>query len=301
MEKIRSYCVSCKNSTNHDVVFCEIEKSTNEDGLDFIIYYYTLKCSGCENISFRKDFHDHSSYFYNNLGEVEIPITTNIYPPYIHKHKTLDGIWMLPLKIRKIYEESISALKAKCLILSGAGFRGVIEAICLDKTIKGRDLETKINNLAKQGLITKTECDRLHSIRFLGNDSIHEMKEPNKVQLIAVLNIIEHLLNNLYLIDNEFGYALEKPISKYSKFKELIELKISKYNIGDEFPLIKYLGKDKRLVKDKFSEFESQLKVEIESGKYNYLKIGNIKQYSGSNGSVQHYIIKDIPIIEEPF
>lgn len=132
-----------------------------------------------------------------------------LYPTPLKNHIPLTDGYNLPPKIKAIYHETLETFKAGSYILAGVGFRAVIEAICIDKGIKGRDLQQKINNLLKEKLITEKECKRLHSIRFLGNDSVHEMLKPEKRTLYLVLEIIEPLLKNIYLIDLNIGDRLE--------------------------------------------------------------------------------------------
>lgn len=287
---IKSYCHSCCNENNHEILF--IQSIHSDDGdYNWSTDYRTIRCLGCGCITFRKDFHDYEQAFPNEDDEWEYPITTTIYPPYLKDHRGLDGLWNLPKSIQVIYLESIQALKSDCKLLAGAGFRSVIEAICLHKHIKGRNLEQQINNLAKEGIITKKECERLHSIRFLGNDSIHEMKVPDGKQLKLVLDIVEHILKNIYLIDYEVDKILEKPINDFPTFRKLLEIKLQVFNSSDEFPLVKFLGKDARRVKENFVDFERTLVDEISNGTFSKLSIGAVQPYSGSTGSVQHYIV----------
>lgn len=236
-EIIKSYCTTCDNDNNHKVVFFERVTSDSQD-YNCATDYMLISCMGCGTFSFREDFNDYESAYPTENNNWEHPIITTIYPPFLKNHRRLDNSWKLPNSIRTVFQESLYALIADCKILAGAGFRAVIEAICLDREIKGRTLENKINNLAKDGLITKKECERLHSIRFLGNDSIHEIKVPEQKQLIAVLNIVEHILKNIYLIDFEIDKILDIPISDYTIFLKLIARKLNDYKVGDEFPLV---------------------------------------------------------------
>ena len=292
-DTIKNYCRQCDNYNNHKVVFMQTEES-EPDEYHCSTDYYFLSCLGCGTFSFRKDFNDYEAAYPTEDDNWDHPVTTTTFPPSLENHKRLDHIWNLPTSIRTVYEESIKALIADCNILSGAGFRGVIEAICLEKNIKGRTLESKINNLSKEGYITKKECERLHSVRFLGNDSIHEMKVPKRDKLIVVLNIVEHILRNLYLIDYEVDNKLERPINNYNAFKQLLGEKLTAFKIGDEFPIVKFLDRDARLVKENFIEFETALKGEIHASTYNKLQLGTVQPFSGSTNNVQHYIVKDI-------
>ncbi len=283
-----SYCCICCNINRHEILF--VESVLHEE--DFAATeYLTIKCRGCDNTSFREDYHDYMDV--TQIGENDFvhSIIKKSYPAYIEKHKTLERAWSLPKPIYDVYFESLQAFKNDCKILTGAGFRAVIEAICLDKNIKGRNLEAKINNLSKEGLITKKECERLHSIRFLGNDSIHEMITPEKKQLKIVLTIIDHILKNLYIIDDEIGNTLERPINEFDEFKRLLTKKIKACNIGDDFPLAKYLDKDLRRIKENIVAFEIELKNEIQNNAFTLLAIGAEKPYLGSKVDIQHYVV----------
>lgn len=286
---IKNYCRICNNQTNHAVVCCE--KFRSQGDYDYAIEYMIIKCLGCDIYAFRQDDSDIEQAYPTENGQWEVPITTKIYPSFMENHKEIDGLWYLPENIRIVYTESLNALIAECNLLAGAGFRAIIEAICLDKEIRGKNLETKINNLSKEGLITKKESERLHSIRFLGNDSIHEMKVPQKQQLILVLNIIEHLLKNLYLIDLDIDSKLDTLISDYEKFISIIDKRLKGYQTGDEYPLIKFLDRDIRRVKDYFVDFEKQLQSDIKNNSYEKLQLGKSAPYLGSKDNVQHYIV----------
>ena len=68
--------------------------------------------------------------------------------------------------------------------------------ICI-KCEVGKELsefyKNKINNLEKGKFITERDSSRLHSIRFLGNDSVHEMDVPNekKLRMLIVIRYIK--------------------------------------------------------------------------------------------------------------
>lgn len=176
-------------------------------------------------------------------------------------------------------------------MLAGVGFRAVIEAICLDKSISGRNLETQINNLSRNRLITDKESERLHAVRFLGNDSIHEMLVPTERALYLVLEIIEHLLKNIYLFDFQTKPILDTFISDYEDFEELLIKELKKYNSGDEFPLAKYLGKDVRRLNGQLSVFESELIGKINNGEFKKLGIGSIKGFgTNTTDQFQHFV-----------
>jgi hypothetical protein len=213
------------------------------------------------------------------------------YPRNLKEHKINSNVYYLPKNIKTIYLETIEAFKSRCYLLAGVGFRGVIEAICLEENIKGNNLEQKIKNLSKNKLITEREEKRLHSIRFLGNDSVHEMVVPSKKKLFIVLEIVEHVLNNLYLIDKNAASELDSIIDDYEKFKELLWFKVMNLVKGDEKNLKEIFTKDIRRVYDNIEAFEKRLIEEIKKKNIEYLELGKTVSEKNDTSKVQYYIV----------
>jgi len=289
---IKNHCNRCDYKTNHEILFKESFRSDSED-YDYTIDYMTVRCLGCEAISFRKDFIDIESAYPDELGNWKPDITITNYPKKYRVVKRLDNTHALPEKIRLIYNEAIDSYNSDCFILTGVAFRSVIEAICIEEEVPGRNLEIKINNLVRQKLITEKEAKRLHSIRFIGNDSVHEMKVPKEKSLRIVLNIIEHLLNNIYLIDYDSEGVLETVIDQFNEFKSLLNSCIRKLDNGDEFPLAKILNKNVRRFNGKLNEFENELKEKINKGEYQSLSLGKVGTFGDDTKERQHYIINN--------
>lgn len=287
----KSYCLRCDFETNHNILDKQGIRGDSDD-YDYAIDYMIVKCLGCERISFREEFVDIESAYPNEYGEWIPDITVDLYPKKMRAKRKLENIHILPQRIKIVYEESIKAYNADCFILTGVAFRAIIEAICLEKEIPGRNLEKKINALVRNKLITEKESKRLHSIRFIGNDSVHEMKAPKEESLKIVLYIIEHLLNNLYLIDYNSQNHLETVIDQFGEFTELLSYTLPKFESGDEIPLAKILGKKTRRLNGRLSDFETELISKIGTNEYDSLEVGKIDIYGESTSQVQHFIIK---------
>lgn len=289
-ETKNNFCLRCEFDTNHIALHKETFDSDNED-YSFQIKYFIIKCCGCDKISFREEFIDIEQAFPDEYDNWNPMITIDTYPNRTKVKRKLNDYYILPNKIKRVYEESIRAFDSDCLLLTGVAFRAIIEAICIDKSIIGRDLAKKIDNLVTKKLITEKEAQRLHSIRFLGNDSVHEMTVPDKEKLFIVLNIIEHLLNNLYIIDFQTGDHLEKIVNKFNEFEELLNASLVNFERNDEIPLAKLLGKSFRRLNGKISDFETELKAKITSGEYTNLEIGKIAAYGDNSKQIQHFKI----------
>jgi hypothetical protein len=246
---------------------------------------------GCERISFRKETHDYEIAFPDDYDSWTYPISVDIYPLPLKNHRAIDEQYILPFQIRTVYMETIKALKANCFLLAGVGFRAVIEAVCIDKLITGRNLDTKINNLCKNRFITDKEMERLQAVRFMGNDSVHDMTVPKENAIYVVLEIIEHLLKNLYIIDHHAKPVLDTFINDFEDFEKMLIEKIMKFKKGDEFPLAKYLGKDVRRLNGQIEKFEAELIATINKGDFDFLTIGAVKKFgTNSTNNFQHFI-----------
>lgn len=135
--------------------------------------------------------------------------------------------------------------------------------------------------------MTNSESKRLHSIRFLGNDALHEIEKPKKEHLYLLFDIINHLLINLFINDKKIKGQIETLVDNYDDFFRLIKNKLTKEMVDEEYSLLEILGKSKRLFpKGKLPEFEKQLVEEIKDKKHSFIKIGKDKG---------KYKIKEIP------
>lgn len=114
----------------------------------------------------------------------------------------MDKLSDLPLKVRKVYREVITAVNSQLPVLAGIGLRSLIEAACKDKGVRGRNLEQQINGLATQGVLSQVQADVLHTHRFLGNAAAHEITPAQPRELIAALEIAETILRTIYVLPN---------------------------------------------------------------------------------------------------
>jgi len=214
----------------------------------------------------------------DHQGNMDYYYNTNIYPPYLEKSYEISNLRHLPTGIRTIYVETIAALKADLPMLTAGGLRAIIEALCNHLKIRKENLEERINLLHKKGHLTLSESQRLHSVRFLGNDALHEMETPKKEHLYILLDIINHLLTNLFINDKMIKGKIEMMIDDYDEFLKLIQNKISKEMHGEELSLNKILDKSKRLiVKKNYPEFEQKFISEIQMETHDFITISKLE------------------------
>jgi hypothetical protein len=284
-----SPCRKCKTKTRH-IDLCKSEGHGDED-YHYYSCYAVIQCLGCETKSFRYLWKDIEQAWQVGDDEWEVPEGSELYPQYDPSHVDLDDVYIVPKLVRDIYQEAVIAVRADALTLAGLGLRGTIEAVCNEQQIKGSNLEKRITKMATTGVISKTDADRLHAIRFLGNDAAHDIKRPDKDQISVALKIINHLIQSVYILKIEAEGKLDTILVTSSEFVEILDSKIMSYKSGDEFPLTKFFGKDIRRLGSSAPAFESQLKTEITAGNYTKLKIGKIEKYNNSPSDLQHFIV----------
>lgn len=253
--------------------------------------YRLVRCCGCESVSFNREYVDETMVDYD-LRDGS-PILVSELTSFPNREGIVEPVantWGFPSDVYGIYQEAITAYNEGCLRLAAAGFRATIEAICNDKGIVSKNLESKINGLKRAGIITDADRNRLHSIRFIGNDSIHEMKAPDKNSVKLVMEIINGILTNLYIIDEKAKEALESPITNWDDFVSLLDVGLSSRSVGETDILKNILPLSRRLIKEDLSSFEAELKQKIACGEYTKLSMAPIPP-SGRN---QQYKIESL-------
>lgn len=269
------YCRNCKGKRNHKTLFEKKNTGSEADGAyQWVERFLMIECSGCETISFAQVFGDNLMYNIDNENnKIEYYVDTTVFPYYIDNCREIKDKYLLPEVIKIVYQETLNAFKSNCFILTAGGFRAIIEALCNHLKIRKDDLSVRINLLYEKGFLTKSESKRLHSIRFLGNDSLHEMEVPKVSQLIIVLEIVNHLLENLFIHDKIIEDNIDVIIDKYECFIKLLnKLTMKNESNETEFTLNKFLGKSKRLIrKEDLAKFEEILLGEINEGKISFI------------------------------
>lgn len=195
-------CENCDNKTYHKVLFSvESQDYYKEPDIYYFYEYQIIICLGCKNISFRSNWKC-SDDGYDYTGDFE-PAEINhedLYPSRIAGRKELKNKYSLPSEIYKIYKETHSALCGGMSILAGVGIRILVEAICNEKKAIGKNLENKIDNLVKTGVLTKEGAEILHSTRLLGNQAVHGIKPISEQTLDEAMDVVEHLLVGAYIL-----------------------------------------------------------------------------------------------------
>lgn len=282
-------CKVCARPTRHEIMF-EYRKSAGADEYPEAETWQLVKCLGCLNVSFRYIYDDYANVYTDENGDYEHESTVAVYPKTIKNHKQLDSSYHIPDVIRNVYKQTLSAYSEEAYILASMGLRATIEATCNQLKISGSSLERRIDQLFKAGYVSNGDKKLLHAIRFLGNDAAHEIREPKETELRVALDIVEHLLNSVFILEKK-AKKLEMIIESYEEFLKVLKSSLCEYQIDAVMGISNILGRKRRLVTQNLASFESKLIEDIASGKINYLTRDKISKIDGHD--IQLYTIKD--------
>jgi hypothetical protein len=200
------YCNQCRSETNHSLRgsyerrreyvsgIIVTNSSGKWDEFDTAISKMWV-CLGCEKASLETIYTDSSMVDRDGTQEYEV----QIYPARMEFYVTGKQFRQLPQQLSSIYREILLTFNNQLNILCAVGIRTLIEGICADHEITGRNLENKIDGLTS--ILPKNIVMNLHNLRFMGNEAAHELSAPSQQELRLAIEICEDLLNYLYELD----------------------------------------------------------------------------------------------------
>lgn len=213
-EKKYIFCNYCKSDTNH-----LLKGDHYRESYDSYDNYWQLSgcrlwiCAGCENGTMEE--------YYTSDGSVDERgnqiYQRTYFPPRNFGHIRPKSFLQLPDKLSIIYGETLQTYNARLFVLCAIGLRALLEGICADQRITGRNLEERIEGLSR--VLPGNIVSSLHSLRFIGNTAAHELASPKRTELRLGIEICEDLLNFLYELD----YKASRLNAEYKRNTEIPE------------------------------------------------------------------------------
>jgi len=198
------YCNNCKCETNHELKFTHSKRHqevTDEDtpfpSLVFEEeYQYRLwVCCGCGTATLEEA--------YTNIGMIDRDGNKiwelTLYPRRRISEWPAKHFRHLGEKLASIYREVIESFNSDLGILCAVGLRALLEGVCADKGVTGKNLEQKIDGLDVH--LPANIAKSLHTFRFMGNEAVHELQAPEREELQLAIEVMEDLLNFLYELE----------------------------------------------------------------------------------------------------
>ncbi len=290
-------CRTCYRSTRHEILSQHVDESDPE------IYHekdtwQIVRCLGCHSYGFRLRNDDYEMVEEDSEGEARHAVTITLYPAVFSQHRPLSSTFYLPTLIRRVYGQTLRALSEKAYVLASIGLRACIEAVCNHLRISGTSLEKRIDQLFRAGHVSNGDKRRLHAIRFLGNDAAHEIKEPPERDIRIALEIVEHLLNSVFILERK-ARDLDTVAETYDDFLKLVESAAKKHKGSNAVSLSVLLGRQRRLVGQGFDDFESKLKGDIEAGTFTALRLAQAQTVGGKDTQLYEVSTSEDPEDDE--
>jgi hypothetical protein len=208
-------CTKCGPETKQHMVLASVEVTDGHGDDNYWIDVSStnelIQCGGCLAISMRMTASNSEDYDHNDDGSISYVVSENLYPPRENlRQARIFEDWKLPAEVTRIYQETLSALNKDLKVLAGTGLRALVEAVCNERQAKGSDLQKKIDDLVAKQILTKAGSEILHQIRALGNKAVHEMKPHGMEQLALAMDVVEHLLEEVYILPAAAANTFEK-------------------------------------------------------------------------------------------
>lgn len=191
-------CNHCSNIAPMERVAEYTQSKEYEDdgfGLSWTagVSYELYVCPSCEKVTLR-------SYHFHDLRDPEDWIFNTLYPL---PDKIPIG---LPQHIKESYETAIRAKKIDANAY-GVLLGRVLEMICQDRNAKGKNLQTKLENLHKKGEIPNSIVEISHNLRQLRNVGAHADLGSLTDEEVPILNdlcraVLEYVYSAPELIQN---------------------------------------------------------------------------------------------------
>lgn len=211
-------CSKCDGKTYHIVLLSVDQLGQEHDeqmNLFWEEHFQIVQCQGCKTTSFRKwssNSEDREQFGPDDFDQI---IYKDLYPSRVEGRKGLDDDErLLPPEVQRIYTETLQALNSRSPILAGIELRALVETVCQEKNAIGNNLLIKIDDLTAKRILTPAGAEILHKIRTLGNAAAHEVKPHSEKQLGLALDVVEHLLTDVYILPKQVATQFPSPPSK---------------------------------------------------------------------------------------
>lgn len=205
--ELRLPCLQCEGNTFHRVVRAAeyiSEYGDSQFSMTAWDEYQVVECLGCRTHSFRQCHRDTESIDHDpETQETFLEESVELFPNREKGRSEVDGVNHLPLPIKRVYGETLTALRNAMPVLAGIGIRAIVETVCKDRGAPGNNLEQRIDGLVAQGVLTHAGAEILHGLRIMGNSAAHEVKPHSMPDLNAAMDVIDYVLTGVYILSEK--------------------------------------------------------------------------------------------------
>ena len=192
-------CGECVHATRHKVL-TELQDRLDDGNVTLWRQFQVIQCQGCLTVSFCDASQFSEDVDVDEYGQQFIPTKRKLFPSRVAGRSLMSEVHLLSPEVHRVYQEAHAALCAELPIMAGLGLRTLVEAVCRDKEMDGRNLQARINALQGAGFITPAGAEILNHLRQMGNAAAHQMKAHTQEEINAAFDVVEYLLQGVYVI-----------------------------------------------------------------------------------------------------
>jgi len=203
----KAHCNLCCGERNHVLLHSAVTSWEVEDGR----YagndrYETLQCAGCDSIKLRHTV-EHS-------WDPDVEVI--YYPPSVSRQRPRwygDLVFDLSLD-----EDAISDLLNEIYVGLQNGLRrspvmaarSLLERVMLKKVGDKGSFAKNVDAFASSGFVSKMQAERLVAILEAGHATTHRDYAPNKEDIEIIIDIVEHIVESVYLHERKVKALKER-------------------------------------------------------------------------------------------
>jgi hypothetical protein len=207
-DTIKSHCNNCLASTNHEILHTKKKVFEEAEGeqISFweIMLYQLVECRGCENISLRR------TYRCAGMPTEDV----DYFPPAISRQmpkwlKSLSMLWN-HANIVNLTKEIYSSIHAGNNRVAMMGARSLIDMTMNDKLGDSGNFTSKLSKMEAKGFISKQHHELLEAALEAGHAATHRDHKPSIAEINHVMDIVESLIQSIYVLDKSASALNEK-------------------------------------------------------------------------------------------
>ena len=190
----RLHCNECRGTKWHKLL-----KETHDQGSepydeDYRIWWHIVhqmfECCGCKSVVVRRS-HEFSEWDYPDV---------RLFPPPVSRHKP-EWFYQIPGSMLSLFKEIYNSLAADTRALPMMGARALLDMVIVDKVGDVGTFNDKLKALESQGFISKKNRETLDAALDAGSAAAHRGYAPKLEEVHAVMDIVENLLQAIYVLD----------------------------------------------------------------------------------------------------
>jgi hypothetical protein len=189
----RLYCNHCRQKTRHQLLNCAKDEGLEEiediGEFEWAATFETLQCCGCGEAVLRRTV----------VSEMDGEPSIAYFPPPVSRHPPT---WRfhIPRQLRSVMDEVYRSLDADNRRLPMMGARTLVDMLMNEKVGDSGTFDEKLKQLEDRGFVSSHNREVLSAALDAGSAVAHRGHAPTADEMNAVMDIVENLLNAVYVL-----------------------------------------------------------------------------------------------------